>query len=94
MGHAALNGHAQTRDFGEAHGVVLARADRLREVEVDLAGIDVERRGELDVPDVVAAQPRAHEAGHEPVLGGVSVILDALDQRRRAVSDPDDGNPN
>src|SRR5204863_9918516 len=66
--------------------------DGLGEVQVDLARVDVEGRGELDVPDMVVAQSRAHEPGHEPVLGGLPVVLDPLDQSGRTIPDPDDGH--
>jgi hypothetical protein len=33
-----------------------------------------------------------HETGNEGVLGSVAVILDALDERRGAIPDADDGN--
>ena len=51
---------------------------------------DVERGGELDVADVVAAEVHVHETGDELVLGGVLVVLDALEERVGAVADADD----
>ena len=63
MRHAALDGHAQVRDVvRELDRVVLARPDRLGEVLADLLGVDVERRRELDVADVLA-EVHVHEAG-------------------------------
>jgi len=51
--HAALDGHAQVRDVGELHRVVRRLPDGLGQVPIDLAGIDVEGRRELDVAHVV-----------------------------------------
>ena len=92
--HAALDRHAEARHLGEAHRVVGRRPDGLREIEADLARVDIEGRRELDVADVVVAQARAHEAGHEAVLGGAPVVFDPLDERGRAVADTDDGHTN
>jgi hypothetical protein len=64
------------------------------EVEPDLLGVHVERGDELHVAYVVLAELHMHQAGHGAVLVGVVVVLDALDQRRRAVPDADNGNPN
>ena len=50
----ALDGHAERLDVGEPHRVVRRLEDRLAEVTPDLALVDVEGRGELDVADVVA----------------------------------------
>ena len=67
--------------------------DRLREVEADLLGVDVERGDELDVADVVRAEVDVHQAGDLLRRVGVAVEVDALDERRGAVSDADDGDP-
>ena len=66
--------------------------DRLGEVLADLVRVDVERGGELDVADVVAAEVDVHEA--RDALGGVGVlvVLDALHEGGRAVADADDGD--
>ncbi len=53
-------------------------------------GVDVERGGELDVADVVAAEVDVHEAGHALVGVGVAVVVDALHERGGAVADADD----
>jgi hypothetical protein len=78
--------------LGELHRVVLAGPDRLAEVLADLVGVDVEGRGELDVPDVVAAQVDVHEAGDVLVGVGVLVVVHALHEGARAVADADDGD--
>jgi hypothetical protein len=57
----------------------------------DLLGVDVERGDELDVADVVAAELDVHEPGDGVGRVGVAVVLDALDERRGAVADADDG---
>ena len=66
------------------------RPDRVGEILADLALDDVERGRELDVADVVAAEVDVHEAGDELVVRRVLVVLDALEQRVRAVADADD----
>ena len=90
---AALHDDAGRRHVGDLDGVVLADA-RIASDEVlaDLLGVDVERRDELDVPDVVVAELHVHQAGHADRRIGVLVVLDALDQRRGAVADADDGD--
>ena len=94
VGHAALHGHAELGHLGEAHGVVGGLEDRLAEIAADLAGVDVEGGGELDVADVVAGQPRVHQAGDEGILGRLPVVVHTLDERRCAVSNADDGDSN
>ena len=68
------------------------RPDRVGQVLADLVGRDVERGGELDVADVVAAEVDVHEPGDELIRVGVLVVLDALKERVRAVADADDGD--
>jgi hypothetical protein len=55
---AAQHRDVELRDVTDLDGVVLAGADRLREVEADLLGVDVERSDELDVADVVRPASR------------------------------------
>ena len=74
----------------ELQRVVLAREDRLGEVLADLVRVDVERRRELDVGDVVAAEVDVHEAGDGLGRVGVAVVVDALDEGGCAVADADD----
>src|SRR5690606_10308696 len=56
VGHAAADGHAETRHFGEGDGVVRLGEDRLAQVAPDFGVGDVEGGRELDVADVVAAE--------------------------------------
>ncbi len=88
---AALHVDAQRRDVGDLDGVVLAGDDGLGQVATDLLGVDVERGDELDVADVVAAEVDVHEPRDGVGRVGVAVVLDALDERRGAVADADDG---
>src|SRR5690606_23485739 len=67
--------------------------DGLGEVLADLVGVDVERCGELDVTDVVAAQVDVHQTRDVLLGGGIAVVLDPLDEGRRAVADADDAHP-
>ena len=90
VGHPARDLDAGLGDVRELDGVVRVRPDRVREVDADLALDDVERRRELDVRDVVAAEVDVHEAG-DGVLGGrVLVVLDSLEERVGAVPHADD----
>ena len=70
------------------------RPHRLGQVDADLALDDVEGRDELDVADVVPAEVDVHQARDELVVVGVLVVLDALQQRVRAVADADDRDAN
>ena len=77
-------------DVGELDRVVRVRPDRVGEILADLVLRHVERGGELDVADVVAAEVDVHEAGDELVVRRVLVVLDALEERVGAVADADD----
>jgi hypothetical protein len=93
VGHAAHDLHARGSDLaGEVQRVVLAGEDGLGEVLAHLRAVDVEGGGELDVAHVVAAEVDVHEAGNRFGGIGVAVVLDALDEGRRAVADADDGD--
>ena len=93
MGHAALNGHVQMRNVRESDGIIGFGEDCLAEVLSDLVPVDVERGGEFDVADVIAAQFGMHQPGNEAVFRCIIVIPDTLNERRCAVADADDGNP-
>ena len=92
VGDATLHGHAERRDVGDLDGVVLRGADGLGQVEADLLRVHVERGDELDVADVVVAELHVHQAGHGAARVGVGVVVHALDERRGAVADADDGD--
>ena len=92
MGHAALDGHAQMGHLPEAHGVVGLGPDRLGQVEPDLVGVDVEGGRELDVTHVVSGEAGTHETRNEPVVRGLLVIVNALNECRGAIADSDDGD--
>ena len=55
--------------------------------------VDIERRDESDVADVVAAEVDVHQAGDPGRRIRVAVVLDALHERRGTVADADDGHP-
>ena len=92
VGHAAMDGHVEIGHIGELDRVVGIGPHRLAQVFADLGGDDVERGRKLDVADVVAANGGVHEAGDFGVVGGVLIIMHALDERVGAVADADDGN--
>jgi len=89
----ALDGDAERRHVGDLDGVVLRGEDGLGQVAVDLLGVHIERGHELDVADVVLTELHMHQAGYSRASIGVAVVLDALNQRRRAVPDANDGHP-
>jgi hypothetical protein len=86
----ALDGDAGRGHVGDLDRVVLRRADRVGEVGADLLRVHVERGDELDVADVVVAELDVHQARHPLAHGGVTVVVHALDEGRRAVADADD----
>ncbi len=95
MGHPAVHPHAELlrhrmRALGELDRVVLAGPDRFAEILSDLRGVDVEGGGELDVADVIATEVDVHQSRHALGGVGVAVVVNALHERRGAVSDADD----
>src|SRR5437667_5138103 len=78
---------------GEAFGVVGRCRDGIREVSTDLSLGDVEGSDKLDITDMVAAEAEMHDPGDSTVAGRVPIEFDALDQRRSAVPDPDQRDP-
>ena len=93
VGHAAVDAHLQVRHVGELDRVVGRREYRFGQVQTDLALDHVESGRELDGVDRVTAQVDVHQTGHDPIFGGGAVELDPLHQRRGAVADADDCNP-
>ncbi len=94
VGHAAVDGDPGLRHVGELDRVVRMRPDRVGEVLADLVRRHVERRRELDVGDVVAAEVHVHQARDELVVRRVLVVVHALDERVGAVADADDRDAN
>ncbi len=64
--------------------------DRAGDVAADLARVDVPRRDDVDVARAVAADFGMKQPGG--VVRAVTVMLEPLDERARAVADPDDGD--
>ena len=90
--HAARHGHIQLGHVGKLVRVVLPGEDRLAQILAHLLHVDVDRRAELHIADVIAAQRGVHDARNLGAFGGILVILHALHQRRRAVADADNGD--
>jgi len=90
-GGPALDGDAGRRNVGELDRVVLGVVDRVGQVETDLLGVDVERRDEPDVGDVVLAERDVHQTWDTARRVSVLVVLDALDEGRGAVAHAHDG---
>jgi hypothetical protein len=88
--HAAAHLDTQRRDIAELHCVVRAGKDRLRKVEPYFRLVDVERRDELDVADVVAAEVDVHETRYRLLRRRIAVVVHALHERRGAVADAHD----
>src|SRR5699024_3698666 len=93
-GGPALYVHAERRHVSDRHRVVLARCDRLGQITADLLGIHIERCGELDVADVVTAELHVHQTWHASIRFDITIVVDTLHQRRCAVSDAHNRNPN
>src|SRR5262249_1491776 len=81
-------------DVGEFHRVVRWLKDGLGEVAIDLPGVDVEGRRELDVAHMVRREPWMHEPGDESVVRSVAVIVHTLHERRCAIADTDNRDAN
>jgi hypothetical protein len=80
QGAASQHRDAGGGHVGEADRVVGFREDRFGNVLADLLGVDVERRDDADVADVVPAELDVHQAGHAHGRVGVLVVLEPLDQ--------------
>ncbi len=78
-------------DVADLDRVVLGCLGRLDEFLTYLERVHVKRGHDLDVRDVVVAKLDVHEAGNGFPRLGVLVVLDALNEGRRAVSNADDG---
>ncbi len=76
----ALHDDARRRHVADLDRVVLAGRGGVSEVEADLLRVDVERRDELDVADVVVPELHVHQSGDGPRRVGVMVVVNALDQ--------------
>ena len=90
--HAAVHVDAEVLDLLEDVRVVRLRVDRFGQVLADLVLVDVERRHELDVADVIPAEIDVHQARDEVGRLGVLVVVAALHQAAGAVADADDGD--
>ena len=77
------------KSVAEDRRAVRRLEDRLADVLADLAHVDVEGRDDLDVLGAVAADLPVQQPDRVVGLLG-RVVLEALDQRARAVADPDD----
>src|SRR3954463_9745320 len=91
---AALNGDSRRRHVGEPDGVVGLGKDGFGDVRADLLRVDVERRDDADVADVVATELDMHQAGDRLVGVGILVVLQTLDQGRGAIAKPHDRDAN
>ena len=90
MGHAARDLDPGARDVGETISVVRRLVDSVSEVLADLVPVDVERRNEVDVANVIAAEVDVHDPRDTVPGFGVPVVVDTLHERARTVTDTDD----
>ncbi len=76
----------------ESLGAIGFREDGPIDVLADLARVDIERRDDVDVAGQILADLGVHQACHAltATLGGV--VMDALDQRARAVTHASDSD--
>ena len=72
--------------------VVGGGPDRVGDILADFFCVDVERCRNLDVSDVIAAEIHIHQARNGLVGLGFSIIVQALNERAGAVSDPNNSN--
>ena len=94
VSHAPRHRHVEERHIGELDGVVGVRPNGLAQVLADLALDHVERGGELDVADMVAANRGVHQTWNLGIIRGVLIILHTLNQCCCAVANTDDCNTN
>ena len=55
----------------------------------DLLSVDVKSGDKLYIAYVIVPELNVHESGYSVCWGGIFVVLHALDERRRAVTYPD-----
>ncbi len=92
QGVTAGDSDAERWYIDDLYGVVLAGDDRLGQVTPNLLRVDVERRDELKVPDVVVAKLGVHQARHPRRRISVAVVLDPLDEGCGAVAYTDNSD--
>src|SRR6266540_6546575 len=76
----ARNRYVQLGDFGKHSGVIRFSIDRLGHVFTDFVAVNVKRRHNLDVVNVVAAKVNVHNARDKFVILGISIIIYSLNQ--------------
>ena len=94
VGHAAEDANAEAGDLCELNRVIRLGENGLAQIFSDFGFIDVERRCELDIADMVAAEIDVHEARDSFILFGVFIKLNTLDERRSAIADADNCDAN
>jgi hypothetical protein len=89
-GRSAVHLDALWENVGETGRIVWFCKDCFGDVAIDLVLVDVESGRDLDVLQTIAADLGVHQAGRRFVSGGVRIELQALNERRGAVANPDD----
>ena len=92
MGHAPVDVDPHVGDIGKLQRVVWLGENRLGEILPNLVLVDVEGGDHVDVLDAVVPDLGVHEAGNLLVLRHLDVFVQALHERRGAVSDPNNGD--
>ena len=73
-------------------GAVGQCEDGFVDIPSHLAGVDVEGGDDFEIGRAILADAPVHQA-NGVFRRFVTVVVDSLDQRTRAISDSDDGNP-
>src|SRR4029079_10501163 len=92
--HSALDIDAEVWNIGKFYRVIGPRKDGFAQILADLLSVDVKRSAEFDIANVIAAKIDVHQTWNELVFRGVLVILDPLNECRRAIPDADNCDSN
>src|SRR5579864_1230724 len=95
----AVHDHAHFHDgAGEGHlvaenpGAIRGRKNGFADVEPDFSPVDIEGSDNFDVAGAIGADLLVHEADRGAVGRGMSVKIDALDERAGTVAHSNDGD--
>ena len=78
MGHAPMHRNAKVGHVTELDRVVRRGKNSFREVRTYLRAINIKRRDEFNIPNMITAQIDMHKARHEIIVGRLTVILNPL----------------
>jgi len=78
MGHAAHNGYVEIRHVCELVRIIWLGGNSFTKVFAHFGSIHVNAERELDIADVIPAQPRVHDAWDNRVVCGIFIKLNSL----------------